>query len=439
MKSTAVAVGITAFLAVIGKSRPGTFLRTTAYVSAVNIPISAVRAYVDREVNRGVFKLDKIEPQPGKIWERTKHWTCDDMVVGGGLLGIFLALNPRAFPGVGGWKRFLSTATLGCMAGGTLGASVLARGPPQAISLMSDRQKQNRAEACARLRQDEKAQESLSHWGKIALKSKSFPNLDAFARGAPQKDGDLGHFVQSLEAAHKRSQEQMAHVALVRIEFAKGELNGPGFENGSRVYRDDSADHDKTALQDWLERLEEGRKTFATEAQYLWYHLAAKEKEFYSIAAEDPEKDIVRRELQLLNVVAGDFASRDAIFAYLIADATKRLQQTNATAQDLLSTARSTQAELPADWRENHNPQFSADHIRDQWARQKEMVGFLEQASALHLKGQFTPGSPQEAQMAQMEKGAREMRQNLEATERLLGEFEERVRRADERGGKRME
>ena len=53
----------------------------------------------------------------------------DDMCVGGSVLGVLLAVNPRALPGVGGWKRFLGAATVGSAVAGTLGFRVFQISP----------------------------------------------------------------------------------------------------------------------------------------------------------------------------------------------------------------------------------------------------------------------------------------------------------------------
>jgi hypothetical protein len=443
-QATITAIGLTALLAIVGKSRPGTFLKTTAYLSAANISISACQLYGEREINRGVFKLDKIEPTPGKLWERTKHWTCDDAVIGGGLLATVLAFNPRALPGVGGWKRLLGVATVGCMLGGMFGDTYIPGGrSPQMINMIYGLGMKNRMVAYTRLQEDTEAKESLSRVGKLALAWYTSPftgiRLNPFARGTPQ-EAETGSFEHSLAAAQRRSQDEMSRITLIQLEFAKGELNGPDVENGYRAYREDPTEQNKSALQDWLERLEEVRRTTSTEAQYMWHHLATKEKEFYSIAEEDREKDIVRREIQLLNSIASDFASRDAVLAYHITDAMKRLQHIEkdkeSSDQNLLLVTRAVQNDLPADWRENYNPHSVTEHIRTSWSRQKELLGFLEQATSLHGDMQLESGSPQEAHLKQIKQNAEDMKKNVEATERLLKDFEEQVRRADERSGK---
>lgn len=440
------AVGITAFLALVGKSRPGNFLKTTAYLSAAHISISTIDSYSRGEIRRGLFKLDNVDPKPGKLWERTKHWTVDDMVAGGGILGTFLALNPRALPGVGGWKRFLGAATVGCAVGGYVGQTRFVRLPSQLVSMMQVADAQIQKLQYNRLKQDEKAQEKLSRVGKIAFAFYTWPiwdlSMNPFKAASESAvggtvDNTAGGFQPARLAQDPHagiSKEEMEQHTLIQIEFNKGELRGPDIEHGYRAYKDSLTDRDTSALRDWLDRLEEVRHMTAIEAQYVWQHLAAKEYEFYSLERDDREKDIVRRELQLLNNLASDFASRDAILAYHIADAQKRLEQTKQEepfSQNLIVKTRSIPKELPADWRNHYSPHMIAEQVRLNWSRQKELLGFLEQSTTLFGDLKLEPGSQQETQLKQVRENAENMKKNVEATERLLKEFEEQVRRAE--------
>lgn len=441
-QSSLGAAGFTVFLALVGKSRPGIFLKTTAYLSAATVSISACDAYSQREMNRAVFKLDNIEPKPGKLWERTKHWSIDDYVIGGGILGTFLSLNPRALPGVRGWKRFVGAATVGCALGGYVGQTRLIRLPSQLLDIMHAADRQTRHTQYERLKQDAKAQEALSRFGKLALAFYTWPvwNLPinpfatesssraaGTATGAPQ--------ISFAENPHANiSQQEMDQYALIQLEFNKGELIGPDIEHGYRAYKDSLADRDADALQDWLERLQEIQKKTAAEAQYVWQHLGLKEHEFYNLVADDREKDIVRREIQLLNNMASDFASRDAIFAYHIADARKRLQQIEqkeSVGQNLVLKLHSMQDELPTDWMNYHRPHLVAEQVRMNWARQKELLGHLEKHATMHKDLKLEAGTPQAAQLKQIRQNFEDMKRNVEATERLLKEFEEQLRRAD--------
>jgi hypothetical protein len=443
LQSVVFATGLTAFLALVGKSRPGTFLKATAYLSAAQISFSALDVYGEREVNRAVFKRENIEPKPGKLWEQTKHWTVEDASVSGGALGTFLALNPRALPGVGGWKRFLGAATVGCAVGGYVGATLLVRLPPQLETMMRASEAQTRMTQYQSLKQDPKAMEPLSRFGRLALRYYTWPVWDValspFSSRSSSQPGRVAGQAQQLpfggDAHANITQEEMDNHTLIQIEFNKGELKGPDIEHGYRAYKDSITERDTGALLDWLEYLQEVRQTTASEAQYLWQHLARKEHEFYQLVGDDREKDITRREIQLLNNMASDFASRDAILAYHIADAQKRLQQTGKSgfsSTQLLSTVQSAERPQPEAWADYYSPQLVAEQVRINWTRQKELLGFLEHSTSMH--GEFQPeaGTPQEAHLKQIQQNADGMKKNIEATERLLKEFEEQIRKADE-------
>jgi hypothetical protein len=445
--STVYGIGITAFLALVGKSRPGTYLKTVAYLSAAHVSISAIDSYSTREISRGIFKLDNVDPKPGKLWERTKHWTVDDTVIGGGILGTFLALNPRALPGVGGWKRFFGAATVGCGVGGFLGQSRLSPAPSGMTRLIDAGDAQIKQTQYKRLKENEKAQEKLSRFGKVAFAWYTWPIWDLSINpfkavteaGSNNAGGAITGGFQPGQMARDPhagiSKEEIEKHTLIQIEFNNGELRGPDIEHGYRAYKDSLTDRDPIALRDWLEHLEGIRNKTVTETQYVWHHLAAKEQEFYSLEGDDKEKDIIRRELQLLNNLAGDFTARGAILAYHIADALKRLKQTGqdeTTGQNLLAEKKSSMPTgLPADWRSRYSPNMIAEQVRLNWTRQKELLGFLEQSNTMIKELGPEPGSPQEKQFKQIQENTENMKKNVEATERLLKDFEEQIRRAE--------
>ncbi|KAF2028131.1 hypothetical protein EK21DRAFT_102082 [Setomelanomma holmii] len=293
------------------------------------------------------------------------------------------------------------------------------------------------------LKEDLEAMKSLSRFGRLALKYYTWPVWDIamnpFSAGSSSQPGGVQGQAPQLpfggDPHANISQQELDNHTLIQIEFNKGELRGPDIEQGYRAYKDTPTQRDTVALQDWLEHLQEVRHTTASEAEYVWQHLARKEQDFYQLVDNDREKDIARREIQLLNNMASDFASRDAIFAYHIADAQKRLQQTEHKALSvpiLLTTARSTHSDLPENWIDYYSPQLVAEQVRINWTRQKELLGFLEHSTSMHGDLQPEPGTPQEAHLKQIRQNADDMKKNVEATERLLKEFEEQVRKADE-------
>ncbi|KAH7068465.1 hypothetical protein FB567DRAFT_249383 [Paraphoma chrysanthemicola] len=438
IESTLYATGITACLAIVGRSRPGVFLKATAYLSAAQIMASILEGYGQREVNRAVFKRENIEPKPGKLWERTKHWTVEDACVSGSVLGVFLALNPRALPGVGGWKRILGAATVGSAVGGYLGATRLTRVAPRQEAATRYANTQTRTTHYEALTQDPKAMESLSHFGRLALKYYTWPAWKVLSPSSSSQPGGVAGQAQQLALGDdphgSLTQEDKDKYALIQVEFNKGELNGPDIEHGYRAYKDSISDRDAAGLQDWLERLQEGRQITAREAQYIWQHLARKEEQFYQLEEETLEKDIARRGIQLLNNMASEFATRDAILAFHIADTRKRLQQMKQ--KDLgdakaLPTAPSPDEAIPENWIDYYSPQLVADHVRINWTRQKEVLSLLEQSASMLGDLHPEPSSPQEAHFKHISEGLENMKKNVEATERLLKEFEEQVRKAD--------
>lgn len=432
----------------MGHSRPGYFLKAVAYTSVVSVSAAGLGGYGRSEINRAIFKLDNIDPKPGMYWERTKHWTKEDMGIGGAILLTFSALNPRALPGVTGWRRFIGAATVGFAAGTVIGYPnfLPARISPQAQKLMQAADAHIKGMQYNRLKEDAKAQEILSRSGKIAFAFYTSPiwtlSLNPFKAASEPGAGDSssifaggfqpGRLAQDPHAG--TSKEEMEQHTVVQIEFNKGELRGPDIEHGYRAYRDCLAERDTNALHEWLEQLEDIRRTTATEAQYVWQHLAVKEHEFYTME-EDREKDVMRRELQLLNNMASDFATRDAILAYHIADVQKRLKQPGKqepVTQNLIVKTHAMPEELPEDWQNRYSPRLIAEQVRLNWARQKELLGYFEQSSSMFGDIKPEPGSMQEKQLDGIKQNAENMKKNVEATERLLKAFEDQIRRAEE-------
>lgn len=229
------------------------------------------------------------------------------------------------------------------------------------------------------------------------------------------------------------TKEEMERYSLIQIEFNKGELKGPDVENGYRAYKDKIAEWDPNALQDYLERLQEIRKQTLLEALYAWHRLRFKEQKFYNLPEDSEEVDIVRRELQLLNNIASDFASRESILAYHVADTIKRFQQMKHRVPDSakFSGVRLRQ-DLPKNWVVHFGPELVTEQVRMNWTRQKEMMSLMEQSTAMHKDVEPEPGTPMATQLQHIREGAENMKKNVTATERLLKEFEDQLRRADE-------
>jgi hypothetical protein len=438
------ATGLTAFLAIVGKSRPGTFLRLSAYLSVGVIAAEAVDGYGKRTVNRAVFKLDNVDPKPGKLWERTKHWTVDDMVVGGGVVGTFLALNPGAFPGARGWKRFLGIASAGCALGGVIGQNTFPRVSPVLSAMMPATEVQIKNLHYDRLKQDAKAQETLTRFGKAALAFYTLPlwrlSTNPFKAGAASHGMADGGFSTSEDPrASLAQQEDMTQYALVSVEFNHGELTGPDLQEGCRTYKDRPADRNSSDLEERLEHLQELRRVTSSEARYTRSHLAKREREFYNLQTDDKETEIVRRELQMLNNMALSLTLRDVIYAYHIADMQRRLEQIDQKdrlVQEPMPDLPLAQADLPEDWKIRHSPHLAMEQVRLTWTRQKEVLGMLEQSAAMYADLKPEPGTPHENQLNQIRLAMENMKINVEATGRLLKDFEDKIREADENADK---
>lgn len=419
----------------MGRSIPGSFLKITAYLSAANIAAASLDGYGRREVNRALFKLDNVEAKPGKLWERTKHWTIDDICLGGGVVGALLAVNPRALPGVRGWKRFLGAATVGSAAASYYVTPRWFQAMP-VMTAVNATDNQIRTSQYDRLREDAKAQEALSRFGRWALAVYTWPGwrlrMNPFESASTRTTGPP---MSSTENPHVGlTKEEMEKYSIFQIEFNGGELQGPDVEHGYRAYKDKLAERDPDALQEYLERLQEVRRTTSMETLYIWHCLEAKEQNFYKLQGDDEQVDIARRELQLLNNIGSDFASREAILAYHIDDVLKRLKQIQhpmPESNNTLIKAQSKQ-DLPPDWMDHFSPQLVAEQVRINWTRQKDMMSMIEHSTALHKDLKPEPGTPQAAQIEHIRESAEILKKNVTATERLLKEFEEQIHRADE-------
>lgn len=393
--------------------------------------------------------MDKVTPEPGKLWERTKHWTVEDATLVGGGLGVFMAFNPRALPGAYGFSRFLGAATVGCALGYQVGQSLLVHINPRLIDLLDSSDKAIRVSLYERLRNNEEAKSSLSTAGKLALKYYTSPYLriirDPLRLG---RTGEAGGMVGGRQRAHpprssphapalESSLQADAHkFALIQVEFKSKELAGPDMEAGYRAYRDDIQSRNDSGIQDWLERIQSLKKQTGTELHVLWKELALREHEFYLQQEETREKDVFRRELQLLNNMTSDLVARYAILEYYEADANKQLQQMKQT--DSVPPAPVIAHGAPQDAAiaaqdEYHGPQIVAELVRLNWERQKEVLYHLEhtisQYEALPAEGM---GMGASEQIKQVKQNAEDLRRNIEATERLLQWFEAQIREADE-------
>ena len=439
---------MTGFLALVGRSRPGTFLRSAAFFSTVDLSWTAASLYGQRELNRGIFKIEGIEPTPSKLWEKTDKWSPEDITLGGGALGIFLALNPRALPGAGGISRFLGAATVGCALGFKFGQAYLFQVPPQLVGLIEQSDAAVRDRACEKLLENSEAKHSLSRIGKLALRYNTSAEVRIIWRildkvggrggvgnmtglGGPQPHGTPLQQSPHGQDSLAQLKQEMEKYTIIQVEFKESQLAGPDMEAGYRAYKDRLSARDTRSIQDWLEQVQDLKKRTGAEIQFVWNHLAEREHEFYSGIEEDRERDIFCRELQLLNNMAADLVTRYAILGYHEADAQKQLQQLKQLDAPIAPYVTS---HLPMeDVQESRvSPHIVTEQVRTNWTRQKELLSHLESSLSQRDMMKLEPGSPNAEHYKHLRENVDALKKNVEATERLLRWFEDRVVAADQ-------
>lgn len=439
-------MGFTGFLALCGRSSPGTFIRTVAIFSVADLSVTAAGLYSRRELNRGVFKMENIKPKPGKLWERTNYTSPEDRTMIGGAIGMLMALNPRALPGAYGVSRFIGAATLGCAFGSKIGQLVFVRVSEPLLTLLHANDSVLRMQAYEKLQHDSEARDSLSMAGKLALKYYTSPSLGflryqlALIRGTGDIFDEPQQTKSSTQSPHgheSRSslQAEANKYTVVQVEFKQSELAGPDIEAGYRAYKDSLDSRDEGSIRDWLERLQDLKKRVGIEIQFVWKHLAQREHEFYLHVKEDWVKDATRRELQLLNNMAADLVTRYAILEYHEKDAQKRLEQMKQT--DPLSPAPITAYETPQhptvvaqdDYK---GLQIVTEQVRTNFSRQKELLAHLQQNNYYFMASHPDEGTPRSEHSKQLQRNSSDMYKNVVATGRLLEWLEEQEREADE-------
>ncbi|UPX11383.1 uncharacterized protein EKO05_0001989 [Ascochyta rabiei] len=445
----------TAFRSVLGFARPGTFVRTAAIFGLIDGSITACDIYGRQELNRAVFKLDGLDsPKPWKLWERTSQWTLEDATLFGGATGLLLASNPRLVLGASGWTRFLGITITGCAIGAKTGEWVFGRGPPHQAKRVEWVLAAQRRAMYRRLSEDEKAKASLSRFGRSLLMaytgdspimqtlSRPFRGLSSMPNPGSDAVSGRAHQDAQMEAA-RQIQIQQAHAKqpiLMLTEFEKEELAAPDYDGGHRQYFMDPADTDIEILQEHLEHLNKLRASDVKELAYIWQGLAQKEHHFHQLSQDNPEKDLLRRELQLLNSLATHFNTRIAILAYAQADARKRIDQIrneDPASASMVPLPVTEEALLGGNWRESHSPQKSAERIRQRWETARTDLAQVEHVLSQFdtLKAQGSTNSRANEQAELLRKDAGQMKQNIMATERLLKEYEDQIYKVDASAG----
>jgi hypothetical protein len=322
------------------------------------------------------------------------------------------------------------------------------------VQLLDQAMTGTRQKEYQRLQNDDKAKASLSRVGKLALWYHT-SSVMRILRSPLQVGGigGMGGMSGGPQVGHGGSprpgsdslaalKAEIGRQTLVQIEFKEGELAGPDVEDGYRAYKDNLKSRDANTIHDWLEKVQDLKKKTDAELQYVWPHLAQREHEFYQHVEEDREKDIFRRELQLLNNIVCDLVTRHAILGYHEHDAQKQLQQivqadTNSAgldvvSQDITSSYKTPQHPIEDVQTDFHGPTYVTELIRKNWSRQRELLSHMESTISRGSAMQPEEGTHVAVHVQHLQQEAEHVRKNIEATERLLRWFEERVREADE-------
>ncbi|OAL44032.1 hypothetical protein IQ07DRAFT_649481 [Pyrenochaeta sp. DS3sAY3a] len=456
-RSCVIAAVMTAAGALGGAAAPGLFVKCVAIVGLVDLPHTALLVYGRRELDSAVLKVDNITPKPGKLWERTSFFTVDDAYLSGGALGALAALNPRALPGVRGWKRFFGAATIGSAIGAQIGYKVMEADVGR--DAITRGQKFHWSRRCAqyqeKLASNEKARASLFWPGRtvLALNALASSRLGQFTErfgysafrrqlGSPPGPGHAHnagewHTVPPRLATQQSSQETIAFT----IQLDKSVSNGHDVLKNFRVYRDSLPEKDAEEIQERLSHLHELKDKMNSETKFLWQVLAKKEGQLYDMVEEDYEKDILRRQLQLLNSMTMALVQRESIITYHIADARKQLRQidrndTNSHADPVIAEALGSEVFIE---RETvHSPDIIVKDVRLHWANTKDKFAVL-QTALQHHRSNHPKGSDSADTIKQIDEVIDNSKRNIEATERLLKEFEAQVLKAEATAAKQGE
>lgn len=249
------------------------------------------------------------------------------------------------------------------------------------------------------------------------------------------------HHDAQMEARRQMQQAHEKQIILMGVEFEKEELAAPDYDGGHRQYHMDPTDTDLETLQEHLEHLNKLRGSEAKELAYVWQTLALKERVMHQLSQENPEKDLLRRELQLLNSIATHSNSRLAIISYAQADARKRIAQISnedPTPISKLPLAATEESPLDDNWRKTYIPQKTAERIRQRWEDARTDMAHIEHVLTQfdELKAQGSTNSHVNEQAERLRVNHGHLKQNVVATERLLKEFEDQIHEADANNGK---
>lgn len=227
------------------------------------------------------------------------------------------------------------------------------------------------------------------------------------------------------------------------VMFREWELAAPDYVRGYRDFSMDPKETDLDTMQQHLEQLNKLRESEGRELVYIWQTLPTKEHRLHQLPQEDPEKDVLRCELQILNLIATNTQMRLAVINYARADARRRIAQiknedrATIVKQPLLSTDESLLEEIHY---ESHVPSKTTGILRQYWNNKRRQAAEAEALLARYEESRAKtivndPNSPQDKSIRdsiqRINENLAQGRRNVKAAERLLKEFEDQSAKAE--------
>jgi hypothetical protein len=413
-----------------------------AWFSAADLAVTACELYTRRELNRAIFKIDGVQPTPAKLWERTPWWTLEDVALYSGAFGLLLTLNPRVLPAVTGWKRYAGIATVsgavGIQANQAIIPALLGRSPYGARR-MEWNIAQEKKQVYHRLHHDYTARESLSPPARFLLTYYTSDSAFKWLTGDPSQGNHggkpTGSAIGQRQAVHSPSTTELRDGVQFVAEFNKEELATLDYgRECRRMYKEDPVSGDQDTLQEHLQHLEKLKATLVTELAYLWDELARKEGVLQQVPKGSIEKGLLRRELQLLNSMTLSIHMRVAVVEYCEAETRKRfsrIEQEASASSVSLASVQAMQSDFGVDWKKTYRPEDSTERIRRHLTEKKDQMAETEKWLLEFDKRKARESVLVHIHAEQIRSRAEALRMNIDATERLLREFEEQIYRAE--------